>query len=173
MQAELASFAESDWIEHFNKAYFDGLWSAIPLVAVKGAVHPVMQLYSDPTATEFAPTPYLERCPAISAVLSTLDCQIKSARLMKLAAGSRIREHEDYDLSVADGTVRLHAPLLTHPAVRFTLGGVRRDMQPGELWYLNFNRPHSVENRSPIDRVHLVVDCATSAALIARIEAAT
>ena len=32
-------------------------------------------------------------------------------------------------------------------------------MAEGELWFLNFNKYHSVDNRSRVDRIHLVVDC--------------
>jgi len=32
-------------------------------------------------------------------------------------------------------------------------------MAEGECWYLDFNLPHYVDNRSSDDRIHLVVDC--------------
>lgn len=32
-------------------------------------------------------------------------------------------------------------------------------MKPGELWYLNVNRYHSVTNGGSTDRIHLVIDC--------------
>ena len=32
-------------------------------------------------------------------------------------------------------------------------------MQEGECWYLDLSLPHRVQNRSNVDRIHLVVDC--------------
>jgi hypothetical protein len=32
-------------------------------------------------------------------------------------------------------------------------------MKSGECWYADFDRPHSVNNRSNEDRVHLIIDC--------------
>jgi len=44
-------------------------------------------------------------------------------------------------------------------------------MQEGEYWYLDLSRPHRVENRSQIDRVHLVIDCVLNDWLRATIDA--
>ena len=32
-------------------------------------------------------------------------------------------------------------------------------MREGETWYFNVNFFHSVTNNSPLDRIHLVIDC--------------
>ena len=80
-------------------------------------------------------------------------------RLLRLQAGSSIAEHRDYRLGYEDGEVRLHVPVVTDVGVAFFLAGVRVPMAAGECWYLNVNLPHRVENRSPIDRIHLVIDC--------------
>lgn len=31
-------------------------------------------------------------------------------------------------------------------------------LNEGECWYMNFNLPHSLHNKSKMDRVHLVID---------------
>jgi hypothetical protein len=31
-------------------------------------------------------------------------------------------------------------------------------LKEGECWYMNFNLPHSIHNKSNSDRVHLVID---------------
>src|SRR5205085_2147315 len=79
-------------------------------------------------------------------------------RLMRLTAGSMIKEHEDVALSFEDGTVRLHIPVVTNEAVDFRLNGTRTAMQAGSCWYLRLSDRHSVANRGTEDRVHLVVD---------------
>jgi hypothetical protein len=52
--------------------------------------------------------------------------------------------------------------------VSFFLAGERLLMNEGESWYLNFNLPHRVENRSCADRIHLVLDCVLNDWLRAR-----
>lgn len=157
LECELKNFAAGDWTPHFNTQYYDGDWSGIALRAVKNA-H--VELYPDPTASDgYVETAMLARCPYAKQVLSVFECELETARFLRLSAGSIIREHRDHKLGYEDGIVRIHIPVVTHPLVDFTLGGERVSMLPGEAWYLNFNMPHSVRNGSKIDRVHLVVDC--------------
>lgn len=58
--------------------------------------------------------------------------------------------------------MRLHIPVVTNPAVDFRLNGVRCVMAAGTCWYLRLSDPHSVSNRGPADRVHLVIDAAVN-----------
>jgi len=92
-------------------------------------------------------------------VLALLHCPLTAVRLLRLKAGSSIREHSDYRLGYEDGEVRLHIPVVTNPDVNFFLAGQRLSMQEGECWYLNVNLPHRVDNQSTTDRIHLVIDC--------------
>ena len=55
--------------------------------------------------------------------------------------------------------MRLHVPVHTNADVDFVLDDQRVPMAEGELWFLNFNKYHSVDNRSSVDRIHLVIDC--------------
>jgi aspartyl/asparaginyl beta-hydroxylase (cupin superfamily) len=110
-------------------------------------------------AQSVADTAILERCPQLTNVLAGFKCPVKSARLLRLAAGSVIREHRDYNLGYEDGEVRLHIPVFTNGDVEFFLEGERLDLKEGECWYLNFNLPHRVVNRGTTDRIHLVLDC--------------
>ena len=77
---------------------------------------------------------------------------------MKLAAGSIIKEHSDYDLCYEDGAVRFHIPVVTNPEIEFYLNNERIILNAGECWYLRLSDPHRVNNFSLEDRVHLVVD---------------
>lgn len=154
---DVAGFAADAWLPHFNIHHHDGGWSGIALRAPGGDV---AKLYPDPDApVPYQATPLLARCPAVQAALAQLRCPIGSVRFLRLAPGSRIREHRDYDLAFADGELRLHIPVTTHPDVEFVLAGRRVEMSPGECWYLNLNHLHRALNRSSVDRVHLVVDC--------------
>lgn len=157
LQEDLGRLSPEDWVPHFNKGYYQGEWSGVALRAIGG--NP-LKLYPDPTAPEaFADTPMLARLPAVREALGVFACPLLSARLLKLAAGARIREHRDYNLGYADGEVRIHIPITSNPEVEFHLSGQRVPFSTGECWYLDFNLPHRVENRGSTDRVHLVVDC--------------
>lgn len=157
LKLDLERIAPGDWVPHFNKSYYEGEWSVAPLRSVGGRAG---HIYPDPTAQgSFADTLLLSRCAYFRQVLASFECEVESARLLKLAAGSRIREHKDLNLGYEDGEVRIHIPVRTDELVRFFLDGHRLRMNEGESWYLNFNLPHRVENDSPADRVHLVLDC--------------
>lgn len=156
LTADLEKIEADDWVPHFNTAYYEGLWSGVSLRSVGGVAK---QLYPDPTATTFADTPILARCPYFQEVLATFQCPLEAARLLRLSAGSSIREHRDFKLGYEDGVMRVHIPIITSPDVEFFLEGQKVSMQVGECWYLNVNLPHRVDNQSTIDRIHLVIDC--------------
>ena len=157
LQRDLNQILSNEFIPHFNKRYYEGDWSVVPLRSVGGRAD---HIYPDPTATQkFADTPLLARCPYVREVLASLECPLQAVRFLRLQAGSVIKEHKDYNLSLEDGELRLHIPVTTNPDVEFVLNGKRVVMNPGELWYCNFNLPHSVANRGATDRIHLVIDC--------------
>lgn len=156
--ADLEQAQQQEWTLHFVPQNYDGEWSAIPLKSVGGAADHV---YSDPSATpdQFKPTPILERAPYFQEVLASFQCDVTSARLLKLTAGSVIKEHTDLDLSVEGGVVRLHIPITTHPDVEFYVEQERAIMEPGSCWYLDATLPHRLNNPTEIDRIHIVFDC--------------
>ncbi|PHN07413.1 aspartyl/asparaginyl beta-hydroxylase domain-containing protein [Flavilitoribacter nigricans] len=146
-----------DWTDHFVSQNYEGSWSVIPLRGPKGAEHPVMMIYSNPTVTEYADTPFLDHCPYFREVLRYFQCPLQAVRLMKLTTGSRIKEHCDHDLDYDQGNARIHIPVHTNPLVEFYLNDKRVQMQAGECWYLRLSDPHRVYNPGP-DRIHLVLD---------------
>jgi len=157
LHADLDKIVGSDYVPHFNTRTYEGDWSAVPLRSVGGRAD---HIYPDPTAKQaFADTPLLERCSYIREVLAFFTCPQQAVRFLRLKAGSIVKPHRDYELGFADGEVRLHIPVRTHPDVIFLLDGKRVAMNEGECWYNDFNLVHSVENRGATDRVHLVIDC--------------
>jgi hypothetical protein len=146
-----------DWVAHFNKQEYEGDWSGVSLRSVGGAAGAI---YPDPMATApFVDTPVLARCPYFQTVLAQFHCPLRSVRLLRLGARSRIREHRDYKLGYEDGEVRIHVPVTTNPDVDFFVNGQKLQMDAGESWYINFNLPHRVVNRGTTPRIHLVIDC--------------
>jgi ribosomal protein S18 acetylase RimI-like enzyme len=157
LQSDFAGIVADEFVPHFNEAYYEGDWSAVPLRSVGGRAD---RIYPDPTAKNaFADTPLLARCAYIREVLATLHCPLQAVRFLRLKSGSVIKEHRDHELGFEDGEVRLHIPVITNPDVEFVLNQVRIVMNEGECWYLNVNQPHRVANRGAADRIHLVVDC--------------
>lgn len=158
LAADIAALERGDWTEHFVKENYEGEWSVLPLRASAAARHPIQMIYSAPDATDYVDTPWRARMPAISAVIDAFRAPVQAVRLMRLAAGSVIREHRDFDLDAADGAARIHVPIVTNPDVDFRLNGERVIMAPGEAWYLRLADPHSVANRGAAARIHLVID---------------
>lgn len=156
LQADLAMLSSGEWIAHFNTGFYQGDWSGAALRAVAGSANP---MYDDPTRNDFADTQLLQQCSHLRAVVEAFHCPLRSVRLLRLAAGSVIREHQDYDLGYDAGEVRLHVPVITNPGVEFYLDGRRIIMREGECWYLDLHLPHRVQNRGSTERVHLVIDC--------------
>lgn len=156
LKADLQFALSKDWAAHFNTNYYEGDWSGIALRSADG--NPA-QLYPDPSKTTFVDTPVLAGCLYFQEVLATFKCPVESARLLRLSPGSTIVEHKDYNLSLEDGMVRIHIPICTNPRVEFFVDNERLVMEEGEAWYINFNLPHRVHNRSDKDRIHLVFDC--------------
>ena len=180
---DLKSVTSAGWIDHFVKQNYDGEWSVIPLRGKAGAKHPVMMIYSDPTAQDFEDTPMLRGCPYLREVLDAFECPLQAVRLMRLGPGSRIKEHTDLELSVEEGTARIHVPVVTNSQVEFYLNQSRVIMEVGSAWYLRLSDPHSAHNNGETDRVHMVIDAtandwmramlASAAEAVARDEGAT
>jgi hypothetical protein len=163
LAVEALAFDESEWIKHFNRAYYEGDWSGVPLRSPHGR----LTLGPDPSGTApWLETPYLERCPEIGRVLAELACETMSVRLLRLGPGARILEHQDYNIGLDYGYVRLHVPVVTGPGVEFMLGGEPLHMLPGECWYVDVWNAHSVHNPGPNPRIHLVIDCIVNPALL-------
>jgi quercetin dioxygenase-like cupin family protein len=162
LQRDLRALAGVSWISHFVRQNYDGDWSVIPLRGKAGATHPVMMIYADPACRDFEDTPILNACGYFREVLATFKTPLYAARLMRLAPGSVIKEHSDFDLGFEQGTVRFHIPVSTNPQVEFYLNRRRVELEAGSCWYLRLSDPHSVVNNGDADRVHMVIDAAVN-----------
>lgn len=161
LQAEVASLPADAWVAHYNSRDYEGDWTGIALRSPEGRDGWLFP--TPPGCGPYADTPTLARLPYLARVLASFECPLENARLLRLHAGSSIREHSDHALGFADGVARLHIPVVTNPDVTFFLDGEPMPMGEGECWYFDANRPHRVDNRSAMDRVHLVIDCVVDA----------
>lgn len=156
MQADLLHLNKALWQPHYQKLHYEGEWSAIPLRSIEGNAQ---NIYVSPlNNAHYENTPLLEQTRYLKDVLAYFQCPLKGVRLLKLAAGAIIKEHRDAELHYEKGEIRIHIPVMTHPDVEFILDKERIFLQEGECWYMNFNLPHSVNNKSHQPRIHLVID---------------
>jgi hypothetical protein len=155
LAADLETCLAVSWPEHFNQRDYAGLWTSLALRSRSGSE---LDIASIPGETTYRDTPILDRCPCFRTVLDSFSCDKESVRLLRLGAGSVIREHRDPGAAYSDGFFRVHVPITTNAETRFVVGGERLQMGPGECWYANFSLPHSVVNEGSTDRVHLVID---------------
>jgi hypothetical protein len=170
LKEDLQKITPAEWISHYRGDHYEGGWAVTPLRSVGG--HPAI-IYSTPAGSTpdfYKDTPILERCPHFQTVVKWFQCQVNGARLMRLDPAARILEHTD---DMDGGNVqelRIHVPVETNPQVEFWVDGKLVPMQEGEVWYADFNLPHSVNNHSSAPRTHLVLDCSVNPWLEAQLE---
>ncbi|MDP9160732.1 MAG: aspartyl/asparaginyl beta-hydroxylase domain-containing protein [Acidobacteriota bacterium] len=135
--------------------YHKGEWTGIALHSIGGrdSVFP-----SAPGLDEYRETESLRRTPYFKYVLEDINCPKEVVRILFLPPQGHIKDHFDFHTSFQFGLLRLHIPIITHPDVVFIIDGERVTWAPGELWYGDFSRVHSVRNDSPIVRAHMVID---------------
>ena len=144
------------WRSHFNQGRHDGGWQALALRSTPQAALDIQPVEAD--ASVYEDCDALRACPAIQAILRSLDLSFQSVRLMQLLPGSEIMEHTDAGLCAANGEARLHIALQTDEQVFFHIAGQRLPMHVGECWYTDVSLPHRVRNCSGQIRMHLVMD---------------
>jgi hypothetical protein len=104
-------------------------------------------------------TEALKRSPYLQAVLDTFKCNKFNYRVHNLTSGGKITLHRDHGKSITDRVIRIHIPVTTNEEIYFYVNGERIQMQNGECWLADISKPHEVENRSPTDRMQLMIDC--------------
>lgn len=181
MQRELGHV--ENWYDDFP-FYSDGSWSAVslrgykpddPQWGVKPSEMPKSWLLEHPEAVDLVLgwTTMATRTPVIRSWVESISGweNLERVRLFKMTArpslNGNLRRHSDIQDKSAGTNIgqlaRFHVPLLTHPDVKMTCWKscgtqVQSHMSVGDVFYLDVRKPHAVANKSPVDRVHLVVD---------------
>lgn len=170
---EFMDVPEYLWLSHVNQDDYQGDWDVLPLrCAVQyEAAHPILQAFSITQADDWCDLPIVQSNSIWRTLTQFLQCPIKSARLMRLAPGAIIAPHVDNGLSLESGEVRLHLPLQTDKNLHFYVNQQAVPMKEGQLWYINAEQVHWVENLGSQPRVNLVLDCEVNAWLRQKIEA--
>lgn len=156
VQSEVMALSET-WSPHFNTKHYEGEWTVLPLRAPGG--HSDRIIPDNFQDEAYHDTPQMNACPAIKSILSSFQCPVLSARLLKLKSGAYIKPHRDHELAFEKGEARLHFPIFTNEGVEFYIEDELLRMREGQCWYINANLLHSVANKGETDRIHLVVDC--------------
>ena len=102
--------------------------------------------------------PILNEAPTLKAVLHGFPAKPVDMCLASLRPGGFVKEHRDISGGTAANVIRLHIPIITHPDVSFFVSGERVFMSAGEVWHLDTTYRHRVENKSDIERIHLILD---------------
>lgn len=191
----------TQWHDDFPY-YSDGTWGAVslrgfnpgdPSWGIKPAemsknwwaAHPEAKQYTHCEWTTLAP-----RCPTIVNLVHGVTAgwggELERVRLLRMAGrdgkGGTLSRHTDITdraAGTADGQIiRFHIPLVTDPAITMTgwnLAGQAHavHLPAWTLWYLDARKPHAVNNRSRIDRIHLVIDVTATPAARQAIAAGT
>ncbi|HVY05669.1 MAG TPA: aspartyl/asparaginyl beta-hydroxylase domain-containing protein [Burkholderiales bacterium] len=164
--ADLGKLESGVWHDHPDYTVAKaGTWTAMALISTDGD-HTGPESLRYKRGAKGAPTKLLEMCPYFKEVIGAFKTDIHRARLMSLKPGTVISEHRDYGqqrYSIERGMIRVHIPIRTHPDVSWNSSGKKVPMNAGEAWYVNVCQPHSVQNHSDIDRVHLVLDMKVNA----------
>ena len=156
LQEEIHLLESAPWKMHYQTLHYLGEWSGIPLRSADGKADDL--IISTRPDSIYKNTVYLQEGSYLQQVLNSFECPLKAVRLLKLNPGAVIKEHTDAELCFEKAEIRLHIPVITDDAVEFFSGKERLHMKEGECWYVNFNLPHSINNKSSINRVHLVID---------------
>lgn len=174
LQADIALLLHQHWVDHVNRRDYQGGWDVLPLRCQRqhADAHPLLQGFAISAGDEWRDLPVLQKCPAITALLTRLNCPLKAVRLMRLRAGAVIKPHRDHGLSLEDGEARLHLPIHYSDDILFNVDRQPVPMRAGELWYINADREHEVRNHGASDRINLVIDCVANDWLHQQIHAA-
>jgi hypothetical protein len=156
LQQEVDALSAMQWLPHYQVKHYEGEWSAIPLRSIEGKTNDI--IISPTDNRNYQDTVFLQNSSYLKEVLQTFQCPLQAVRLLKLNAGSIIKEHRDAELNFEKGEIRLHIPVYSNVDVEFILDKENMKLREGECWYMNFNLPHSLNNKSSINRVHLVID---------------
>ena len=79
------------------------------------------------------------------------------AMAANLKAGGKIKPHHDRHPSFHCGH-RIHVPITTNSRVRFMIDGRPYQLQVGQAYELNNQKPHSVMNKGKEDRITFIFD---------------
>lgn len=152
---DLKTAEKFTFIDHYVTSNFSRDYKLLPLRSINGSL-------TNGFATEiqtYQNTGVLDKCNYFKEIIAGFQCNKKSIRLMCLPPNDSVNLHTDFECGYEDGLFRIHIPIITNDKVSFNINDEIIQMKTEEVWYINFNLPHSVKNEGNTKRVHLVIDC--------------
>ena len=102
--------------------------------------------------------PYLDEIIAqVKNFYGYKNLKLTNELFTELQKGGIIPEHTD-DGKLLTTHHRIHIPLVSDPAVKFTLDHKDYYLEPGHGYEINNQLTHEVRNESNIDRIHMIID---------------
>lgn len=147
LAAEVRALPASAWVPHPGN--YPGN-DAVLLVTPEGTT-------TNGFVGQMAATEHLRACPYVMEVMADIGAVWGRSRLMGLAPGANVPPHVDVNYHWRTH-MRIHIPVITNPAVTFTVGDDRAHMAAGECWVFDSFRMHNVHNGGIDKRIHLVLD---------------
>jgi len=169
LRREVDSLNDVEYLKHPGMSN----WSGVPLRNPTGAVTGVAINTLTPwTGEPCKDTEYMQKTPYIKEILDALPAQVHVVRLLKINTGFSLPPHRDGTRYAYDGGTicRLHLPIYTSPEVTFVIDNIEHHLEPGRLYYTDVSRIHTVHNRGTSDRVHLVIDVASTPEMLEMIK---
>ena len=100
---------------------------------------------------------YTIMLPIINELESRMCGKAARVLLIKLKANKDVTTHVDSG-DYLNTVRRFHIPIITNKDVFYTVNNEKIHMEEGDCWEINNRRPHSVDNQSDQDRIHLLID---------------
>ncbi len=155
IKERVLQFPEAKWLESERERRFDVHRDTQALLAIHFEDHK----YTSPDVRELYHVMQAELQPLLEHIAEFYQDNGFVVRLIfaKLLAGGKIPRHADGGFSLMNSH-RIHIPLVSNEQNIFFVNGEEKNMQVGEIWEINNESVHMVENRSDEDRIHLIVD---------------
>ncbi len=155
LQEEVNALPDEAW--HAHPTGYAGN-SSVRLISANGGEN-------DDMVGDMQPTRWLKQMPYVRQVLAQLGLVWSRSRLMRLEPGAQVPPHSDVSYHWRN-RMRFHMPVFTHPGVEFQCDDQAVHMEAGTVWTFDNWRPHQVNNRSDITRIHLVADTTGNSKLL-------
>ena len=155
---EYLNILKKEKFHNHSSGAFDGGWGAIGLMTYGG--DPYTDMVKD--KEKLLPTRLLDECEYIKNLLDRIPGKKDRVRFMEVKPNTHVFWHYDDNESIDDldfkKNARLHLPVITSKKVELVLCNQNTNWEEGKLYYGDFSFPHSIHNRSDINRIHLIID---------------
>ena len=155
IREKILRIPQAKWLESERERRFDVHRDTQALLAIHFEDH----RYTRPEVRELYHELQAELQPLLQHIAAFYQDNGFVVRLMfaKLLAGGKIPRHADGGFSLLN-CHRIHIPLVADEQNIFFVNGEEKNMRVGEIWEINNELVHMVENRGDEDRIHLIVD---------------